>query len=207
MENKIKNVQEENGQLLILISDSATKVDKYPARDYNPSDSFKIPSIVISQSEAYKLISSYKSLTEHGQVIELEVDFEVEKSFKTVMLDFWFQTIDERIISFIRDFKRFRDLLGRYIHFTPHYGAKERDYIRTMDGARIPRFSENYDDYNECLCDYKYCAKKARNNRMFSMGKDLAIEYVRQKCIYNKLVTENYDDQPWWEYVSRLPPV
>lgn len=42
-------------------------------------------------------------------------------------------------------------------------------------------------------------------NPIISKGVDMAVEYIRQKCIYNNLISEEYTDKSWWEYTSRLP--
>ena len=52
---------------------------------------------------------------ERDQALELEITFEVKPSSGKVWLEFWFQTIDERVLQFIRDFKPYRDKLASQV--------------------------------------------------------------------------------------------
>lgn len=117
----IKNVQTDGGKLMILVSNYYPPMDKFPTADYEPADFINIPAVVITEQEATKLIGVYKALTDQGMALEMEAKFEVEQSWDIVQLEFWFQTIDPKVVSFIRDFKSMRETLGRNIHFIPHY--------------------------------------------------------------------------------------
>jgi hypothetical protein len=44
-----------------------------------------------------------------------------------------------------------------------------------------------------------------QRSQLFQSGADLALEYIRQKCIFNNFVSGTYVDQSWWEYASHLP--
>jgi hypothetical protein len=131
LSQKIKNVQTDGGKLMILISQYQHNIDNFPTPDYDPADFIKIPSIVIKSDDAANLVGVYKSFNEQKLAVELEAKFETEQSWDIVQLEFWFLTIDHRVISFIKDFKSFRETLGPNINFVPHYLASTAGKIES----------------------------------------------------------------------------
>ena len=153
---KIKNVQTDGGKLMILISDYYQGIDNFPTPDYDPADFIKIPSVVIKSDDAANLVGVYKSFNEQRVAVELEAKFETEQSWDIVQLEFWFQTIDHRIISFIKDFKSFRETLGLNINFVPHYFAPSKGTMENMALGPNTSFYQVFDTGDNCFCRDKY---------------------------------------------------
>ena len=101
---------------MLLIKDGQSEVQEYPTPDYLGKSNIKIPAAAIGYETSVVLLEIY-NLMEEGDALELEIYFETAPTANKVWLQFWFQTIDERVIQFIRDFKPYRDKLGDQVGF------------------------------------------------------------------------------------------
>ena len=149
-------MQNDGGKLMILISEDYTAIDKFQTLDYDSSEFIGIPSIVIRADDATNLVGVNKLFDYKGIAIELEANFEAKQSWDTVQLEFWFQTIDYRAISFIKDFKNFRDGLGSRINFIPHYLTRKKNEFENLNYGINTYFYQQFDYNGKCLCWTKY---------------------------------------------------
>ena len=100
---------------MLLGSKRLYGIDSYPCSEYDNTRTVHIPAIAINSADTSTLVQEYLGLTETNQVMQMEIEFRVHKTSGVVLMEFWFQTIDMKVLGFLHDFKPFRDKLGSQV--------------------------------------------------------------------------------------------
>jgi hypothetical protein len=90
-----------------------------------------------------------------------------------VEYDIWYTSFDDRARDFIRDFFEFDKKLGKKVKMTPHFVSWpcpmcDSDFKKT-----------------ECVSDGEYCASPNKYVEGDVKGRDIILEDLREKCVYN----------------------
>lgn len=115
-------------------------------------------------------------------------NFNMEKPDNRVEYDIWFTSSNDRALDFISDFKEFDEKLGSKVLMEPHYvfwkcTYCEADYLR-----------------NDCYGGGKYCAVEPSNEKF--KGRDIILEDLRQKCLYQQTYDSAKNRYLWWAYIK-----
>lgn len=107
----------------------------------------------------------------------------------TISYDLWMTSSSDRALDFIEDFAKMDESLGDGVKFTPHYVFWEcpdcdPDYIK-----------------DDCYGGGRYCAVEPSN--MAIKGRDIVLEDLRQKCMWNDLSASGQEDK-WWKYITKV---
>ena len=95
----------------------------------------------------------------------------------------WVSSSNERGLDFVREFRRYHDLLDDKVTMTPRYFTWA---CTTCDDPIIEE---------DCVCGGKYCA--IDEDRLQYSGKDIIMENLWQKCIWRD------NNEIWWDYMER----
>jgi hypothetical protein len=115
-------------------------------------------------------------------------DFVMEKPDNRVEYDIWFTSSNDRALDFITDFMEQDWKLGEQVLMTPHYVFWKCPFCeqQTLD--------------NDCFSGGRYCAVDSSNEKI--KGRDIILEDLRQKCIYNTYYTVPILKHKWWQYME-----
>lgn len=102
----------------------------------------------------------------------------MEKPDNRVEYDIWFTSSNDRAMDFIIDFAPTDKSLSESVLMTPHYvfwkcNSCEQDFLD-----------------KDCFGGGKYCAIESTQENYKLKGRDIILEDLRQKCIYQKYYNE-----------------
>jgi hypothetical protein len=114
-------------------------------------------------------------------------EFVMDKPDNRVEYDVWFTSSNDRALDFITDFEEYDQKFGDKVLMTPHYvfwkcTFCEEEYLQ-----------------NDCYGGGKYCAVEPSNENL--KGREIILEDLRQKCLYNKLYENDSTRKTWWDYM------
>jgi hypothetical protein len=114
--------------------------------------------------------------------------FIMEKPDDRVEYDLWFTSSNDRALDFVADFKEYDRKFDDKVLMTPRYvfwkcTFCEEEYLQ-----------------NDCFGGGKYCAVEPSNENI--KGRDIILEDLREKCLYEKTYKDKSTRQVWWEYMA-----
>lgn len=112
----------------------------------------------------------------------------MEKPDDRVEYDIWFTSSNDRALDFISDFKEYDEKFGSKVLMTPRYvfwkcTFCEEEYLK-----------------NDCFGGGKYCAVEPSNDNI--KGRDIVLEDLREKCLYNSMYKSEKNRYLWWSYMQ-----
>lgn len=191
---KALNVQNANGKVMLLASDSNIIEEEYNIEDFIEKPS--IPSIIITKDfgdiirEYYK----YKKETQNEESIKhiiLNMKFSGVKQNGKVEIDLFFRSDDKKIMNLFVDFSYYRRLLKDKLEIRPHY--KYSKYVNEPTSNNISEISEI-----PCVKESHMCVTI---NSKFNIKnpRTILLENIRQSCIY-----QEYGSEIYWNYMMRF---
>jgi hypothetical protein len=111
-------------------------------------------------------------------------EFIMEKPDNRVEYDIWFTSSNDRALDFISDFMEQDFRFGDQVLMTPHYVFWKCEFCE-----------QDYLD-NDCFSGGRYCAVDSNNEKV--RGREIIMEDLRQKCIYNAYYTQPILRHYWW---------
>jgi len=114
--------------------------------------------------------------------------FIMEKPDDRVEYDLWFTSSNDRALDFISDFKEYDEKFGSKVLMTPRFvfwkcTFCEEEYLK-----------------NDCFGGGKYCAVEPSNEHI--KGRDIVLEDLREKCLYNNMYKSEKNRYLWWSYMQ-----
>ena len=184
--HKAVNVQNKNGKVMLIASDS-----NIFEQEYNIDDLIEKPSIttVIITKDFGDIIREYTKYTfnennKEDKHIILNMKFSGVKENGKVELELFFRSDDKKVLSFFQEFYLYKKILGDLLLFKPHY--KYSKYV-----------NEEYS--NELTDKLPYpCVKESRmcstSNRQLNINNPriILMENIRQSCIYKEYGIDYY---------------
>ena len=194
---KVKNIEEAGGHAAIIINDKDEPIEKMFLADDGNGGEISIPAVLISLSDGNKLINFYtQNKPDKNSRIRLEIYFALEKSDNTVKYDLWFTPDQTKVYEFLNNFEKYQKLLGDSAILGMHY-------------ITYPFFS--YDEnskspIDDCLGSGLYCIRPSSE---INDGALIALESIKQKCIYKFSYENQSKDNPYskdifWNYMNTL---
>ena len=192
---KVRNIEEAGGHAAIIVDDKNEPPEKMFLADDGQGGDISIPAVLISLSDGQKLIEYYTShLHDKSNRIRLEIHFLLEKTDNTVKYDIWFTPDQENVYKFLKDFEKYQKLLDKTAILGMHYITYP--YFSYDPNSNTP--------IEDCLGSGLYCV---RPGNLISDGALIALESIKQKCIY-KYVYENSQysvpEQTFWNYMTKF---
>ncbi len=86
----------------------------------------------------------------------------------------FFSSANKKVYRLVKEFYPFHVLLKDSINFSPHYISHESALYNENNGVKI----------DHCISNGKYCASP-RYDLGVENGKDILLEDIRQKCLFN----------------------
>ena len=173
----------------IIIDDVDSNIDDVIMADDGTGGGIRIPAMIISKTEGRKLVDFLKRASDQEiDQVAIMAEFQMEKPDDRVEYDLWFTSSNDHALDFVSDFKEYDDMFGPKVLFTPRYvfwkcTVCEEDYLN-----------------NDCFGGGKYCAVEPTNDNIH--GRDIILEDLREKCLYNKLYEEKSTRYLWWAYMQ-----
>ena len=193
---KVKNIEEAGGHAAIIINDNDDPPEKMFLADDGHGGDISIPAVLISPSDGAKLIDYYSN-HEHNRNnrIRFEIYFALEKRDNTVKYDIWFTPDQINVYKFLNEFERYQNLLGDTAELGMHY-------ITYPYFSYDPNVNTPIDD---CLGSGLYCVRPG--NLDINDGTLIALESIKQKCIYKFSYEKNADTNSknyFWSYMNKF---
>lgn len=115
--------------------------------------------------------------------------FDLYKPDNRVEYDIWYTSSNDRALDFISEFAKTDRELGNKVLMTPRFVF-----------WKCP-FCEDEQKYLEedCFSAGKYCAVESSNENIH--GRDIILEDLRQKCLYEETYKKESTRYLWWSYV------
>ena len=194
---KVKNIEEAGGHAAIIINDKDEPIEKMFLADDGNGGEISIPAVLINLNDGNKLINYYtENKPDKKNRIRLEIYFALEKSDNTVKYDIWFTPDQTKVYDFLNTFEKYQKLLGDNAVLGMHY-------------ITYPFFSYDANSntpIDDCLGSGLYCIRPSSE---INDGALIALESIKQKCIY-KFIYENknkdnpYSKELFWKYMNNL---
>ena len=179
--HKAINVQNTNGKVMLIASDSNIIEEEFNVED--PIEKPSIPTIIIAKDfgdiikEYYKYISSSsnKNIDKDKKNIILNMKFSGVKEDGKVLIELFFRSDDLKVLNFFREFNWYKNKIIDKLQVIPYYKyskyVNEKTSDELSDISTIPCFKNN-------LCASTNQQLKIYNPRI------ILLENVRQSCIY-----------------------
>ena len=192
---KVRNIEEAGGHAAIIVDDKNEPPEKMFLADDGHGGEISIPAVLISLSDGQKLIDYYSShLHDKSHRIRLEIHFLLEKTDNTVKYDIWFTPDQENVYKFLIDFEKYQKLLDKTAILGMHYITYP--YFSYDPNSNTP--------IEDCLGSGLYCV---RPGNVISDGALIALESIKQKCIYKYAYESNQNilsNQLFWNYMIKF---
>ena len=188
--HKAVNVQNMNGKVMLIASDSNIIEEEYNVDDIIEKPS--IPTIIIAKdfADIIREYSKYsiKNNNKEDKNIILNMKFSGVKESGKVELELFFRSDDTKVLNFFQDFNYYKKILGDKLVIKPYY--KYSRYVNEQ-------FSNELSDKIEypCVKDFRMCSG---NNRRLNVNnpRTILLENIRQSCIFQEFGKEIY-----WTYM------
>ena len=190
--NKAINVQNSNGKVMLLASDSNIIDEEFNVDDFIEKPS--VPSIIITKDfgdiirEYYKYNNNIKNEEKSIKHIILNMKFSGVKMNGKVEIDLFFRSDDKKMMNFFIDFSYYKKLLKDKLIIKPYY--KYSKYVNEQ-------ISNDLSDISgiPCIKQSHLCAS---SNFKFNIQnpRTILLENIRQSCIY-----QEYGRDIYWNYM------
>lgn len=182
---KVRNMENIGVAVAIIIDDSEEDIDGVIMSDDGTGGGIRIPSMLIGKTDGRKLIDYLKRASEEEiDQTAIMAQFIMEKPDDRVEYDLWFTSSNDRALDFVADFKEYDRKFDDKVLMTPRYvfwkcTFCEEEYLQ-----------------NDCFGGGKYCAVEPSNENI--KGRDIILEDLREKCLYQKTYQDKSTRQVWW---------
>ena len=188
---KVRNMENIGVSVAIIIDSDEEDIDEVVMSDDGTGGGLRIPAMLIGKTDGKKLIDFLRrSSQEEIDQTALLAEFVMEKPDNRVEYDLWFTSSNDRALDFISDFREYDEKFGSKVLFTPHYVF-----------WKCP-FCESQYLENDCFGNGKYCAVEPSNENI--RGREIILEDIRQKCIYNRAYESEKTRVIWWDYMTHV---
>ena len=179
---KVRNAQN-IGASMVFIADKSENIHSIIMADDGTGNDIVIPSAMISYEDGNTII---KYMNENkNELIIVDANFGVvedenKNDIKNVTFEFFFSSSEVRAYEFLRNVSEYLSDFGEQIIFIPHYVTH-----------RSPFYDKsNTNPIENCVSFGKYCYFP-KETTVEKDGRNIVIEDVRQKCMYNLSVNKN----------------
>lgn len=190
---KVRVAMEKGAHAVVIVDHEESKLKAKDIRnvvvsDDGQGDSITIPSLLVSKEDGRKLINA---ASKERVLVELAWDVPLDN---VVRLDLWMSSASQTSQKFLREFARYRKILGDTLVFVPHFYV----FSLTPSASTVPDLCSDNTSH--------YCAEDPDASGPLN-GNDVLLEDVRQLCIHDLVASSgagNFSEK-FWEYVERLP--
>ena len=191
--HKAINVQNTNGKVMLIASDSNIIEEEYNVDDLIEKPT--IPTIIITKDFGdiireyvkYSLSQNYKE----DKKIILNMKFSGVKENGKVELELFFRSDDKKVLSFFDEFYFYNKVLGDKLILKPYY-----KYSRYVNEEYSNELSDKLS--YPCVKEFRMCTTV---NRQLNINNPriILMENIRQSCIYRE-----YGKDKYWDYMLRF---
>lgn len=188
---KARNMENIGVAVAIIVDDQEEDVDNIIMSDDGTGGGIRIPSMLLGKTDGLKLIDFLaRGSNEDLKLITIMAEFIMEKPDNRVEYDIWFTSTNDRALDFIQDFASQDNKFGEKVLMTPHYVfwsclECEQEYLD-----------------NDCYAGGRYCAVEPTNEKI--KGREIILEDLREKCLYNKYYSDPSTRSTWWKYMDEV---
>ena len=185
--NKALNVQNANGKVMLIASDSNIIEEEYNIDDFIEKPA--IPSIIVTKDfgdiirEYYKYTNNDNDNRNQKNII-LNMKFSGVKQNGKVEIDLFFRSDDKKVLNFFVEFSHYRRILKDKLIITPHY--KYSKYVNEKTSNNISDISEI-----PCVKESHMCAT-SNSKYNIKNPRTILLENIRQSCVYQEFGQESY---------------
>jgi hypothetical protein len=183
---KVRNVERAGGSLAVIIDDTYEDVNKVIMSDDGTGTGIRIPAMLIGKKEG-QILKDFltKQPPDVAAKASLSAEFVMKNQDNKVKWELWYTSTNDKALDFIRNFREQSQLMGGLPEFTPH--------IVTWSCTGCDSDFKK----KECLSNGRYCSMNHQGT--YIMGKDILLEDLRQKCLFQ--LTQGAPDK-WWQYIQ-----
>lgn len=191
--HKAINVQNTNGKVMLIASDSNIIEEEYNVDDLIEKPT--IPTIIITKDFGdiireyvkYSLSQNYK---EEKNII-LNMKFSGVKENGKVELELFFRSDDKKVLSFFNEFYFYNKILGDKLILKPYY--KYSRYVNE-------EYSNELSDKSSfpCVKEFRMCTT-VNHQLNINNPRTILMENIRQSCIFKE-----YGKDRYWDYMLRF---
>ena len=153
-----------------------------------------IPAILISRSDGDKILNYYilhKDNKNEIKKIRFEIKFDVENKNNIVNYDIWYTPDIENVYTFLKDFEKYDQALGKSAKMTVHFVTYP--HFMYDPNSNTPK--------EDCLGSGLYCIRPGKLG--IADGSIIVTESIKQKCIYDNAL-KNDKIENFWKYMSNF---
>ena len=170
---KVRNAQNIGASMVFIADNKHENIHSIIMADDGTGNDIVIPSAMISYEDGNTIIK-YMNENKNELIIENKNDV------KNVTFEFFFSSSEVRAYEFLRNVSEYLNDFGEQIIFIPHYVTH-----------RSPFYDKsNTNPIENCVSFGKYCYFP-KETTVEKDGRNIVIEDVRQKCMYNLSVKKN----------------
>ena len=180
---KVRNAQNIGASMVFIADNKHENIHSIIMADDGTGNDIVIPSAMISYEDGNTII---KYMNENkNELIIVDANFGVvedenKNDVKNVTFEFFFSSSEVRAYEFLRNVSEYLNDFGEQIIFIPHYVTH-----------RSPFYDKsNTNPIENCVSFGKYCYFP-KETTVEKDGRNIVIEDVRQKCMYNLSVNKN----------------
>ena len=191
--HKAINVQNTNGKVMLIASDSNIIEEEYNIDDLIEKPS--IPTIIITKDfgdiikEYVKY--AYNLENKEDKNIILNMKFSGIKDNGKVELELFFRSDDKKVLNFFEDFYIFSRILGDKLILKPYY-----KYSRYVNEKYSDALSDK--SYYPCIKEFRMCTT-VNHQLNINNPRTILMENIRQSCIYKE-----YGKEIYWNYMMNF---
>lgn len=180
----MRNIERAGGSLAVIIDDSFEDVSKVIMSDDGTGTGIRIPAMLIGRKEG-QILKDFltKQPAEIAAKASLSAEFVFKNQENKVKWEVWYTSTNDKALDFIRNFRDSQKLIGSQAEFQPRIVT----WACTSCDADFKR--------KECLSNGRYCAMNHKGT--YIQGKDILMEDLREKCLFQLTKQEKQEDQ-WW---------
>jgi hypothetical protein len=180
---KVRNAQNIGASMVFIADNKHENIHSIIMADDGTGNDIVIPSAMISYEDGNTIIKYMNDNKNELIIVDANfgvVEDENENDVKNVTFEFFFSSSEVRAYEFLRNVSEYLNDFGEQIIFIPHYVTH-----------RSPFYDKsNTNPIENCVSFGKYCYFP-KETTVEKNGRNIVIEDVRQKCMYNLSVNKN----------------
>ena len=181
---KVRNAQNIGASMVFIANSKSENIHSIIMADDGTGNDIVIPSAMITYEDGNVIIDYMKENKNESIIVDanfgvVEDENETEDA-KIVTFELFFSSSEVRAYEFLKNISEYLSDFGEQITFIPHYVTH-----------RAPNYdSDNSNPIENCVSFGKYCYFP-KDTTVEKNGRNIVIEDVRQKCMYNLSVMKN----------------
>jgi hypothetical protein len=180
---KVRNAQNIGASMVFIADNKHENIHSIIMADDGTGNDIVIPSAMISYEDGNTIIKYMNDNKNELIIVDANfgvVEDENKNDVKNVTFEFFFSSSEVRAYEFLRNVSEYLNDFGEQIIFIPHYVTH-----------RSPFYDKsNTNPIENCVSFGKYCYFP-KETTVEKDGRNIVIEDVRQKCMYNLSVNKN----------------